>query len=75
MHCVAFTCHIDTGSSDLWVIPAPNRPLKIVNETRVFVEVTYGDKSGLSGFVNFAELVLGDYTVPSQGETGSRPDR
>ena len=63
----AFTCQIDTGSSDLWVIPPDGQPVKTVNHTEVAVGVTYADESGVSGFIDFAELAVGGYTIPSQG--------
>ncbi|KAI0804714.1 aspartic peptidase domain-containing protein [Irpex lacteus] len=61
-----FTCQIDTGSSDLWVIPPNHHPLKTTNETQVAAAIEYADGSGVSGLVDFAELLVGGYTVPSQ---------
>ena len=63
----AFTCQIDTGSSDILVIPPDGQPVKTVNHTEVAVGVTYADESGVSGFIDFAELAVGGYTIPSQG--------
>lgn len=65
---VAFTCVVDTGSSDLWVIQDSNNPLATVNKTEVIASVEYGDGTSVSGPVEFAELVVGGHTVPSQGK-------
>ncbi|KAI0084523.1 aspartic peptidase domain-containing protein [Irpex rosettiformis] len=62
----AFTCQIDTGSSDLWVIPADKQPVKTVNTTEVAASITYADGSGVSGFIDFAELIVGGYNISSQ---------
>ncbi|KAI0084524.1 aspartic peptidase domain-containing protein [Irpex rosettiformis] len=61
-----FTCQIDTGSSDLWVIPADKQPVKTVNTTEVAASITYADGSGVSGFIDFAELIVGGYNISSQ---------
>ena len=41
--------------------------MKTTNTTNVAASIAYADGSGLSGVVDFAELVIGGYTVPSQG--------
>jgi hypothetical protein len=63
----AFTCQIDTGSSDLWVIPPQNQSVPTVNSTDVIASVLYADGSGITGHVAFAELMISGYTVKSQG--------
>ncbi|KAI0699010.1 aspartic peptidase domain-containing protein [Cytidiella melzeri] len=62
-----FTCQIDTGSSDLWVIPSTNpSPPTLVNTTEVAAAISYADGSGVSGVIDFAELLMGGYIIPSQ---------
>jgi hypothetical protein len=64
---IAFTCQIDTGSSDLWVISQDNQKVATVNTTDVVATIFYGDGSGVTGNVDFAELTFGGHTVKSQG--------
>lgn len=61
-----FTVALDSGSSDLWVMPDPDKPLKISNSTGLYLPLTYG-KGVANGTLEFAELKLGNYTIPSQG--------
>lgn len=62
-----FTLQLDTGSSDLWVY-APGESLTIKNDSGLFQNVTYG-KGSISGPVQFAEVKIGEFTIPSQGES------
>ncbi|GJE94319.1 acid protease [Phanerochaete sordida] len=59
-----FTVQLDTGSSDLWVY-APDQDIKISNDSQLTANITYGTGS-VSGPIQFAELKVGEYTVPSQ---------
>lgn len=56
---------LDTGSADLWVY-LPKTPPKLTNKTSIRVTELYGIGSA-SGSLAFAELKLGQYTVPYQG--------
>lgn len=67
MQILVFSVTIDTGSSDLWVLK-PGTNATTTNTTDVDVDVNYGDGSGFSGVVAFANLSIGQFTVPSQGE-------
>lgn len=60
---------VDTGSDDLWFLPTavPRLP-HFVNTTDIPLGMVYGDGSNITGVVAFAEVQLGEYTVPSQGE-------
>lgn len=62
---IDFTVILDSGSSDLWVY-APNTTLKTTNSSGVSTNITYG-KGFVAGEIQFAELKVGEYTVPSQG--------
>ena len=57
---------MDTGSSDLWIIPT-NETMHILNDTHIPTNVSYGTGS-VSGTIEFAELRFGEYVVPSQGK-------
>lgn len=59
-----FTVQLDTGSSDLWVY-APDQDIKVLNDSKLTTNITYGTGS-VSGPIQFAELKVGEYTVPSQ---------
>lgn len=54
---------LDTGSSDLWVHVPPRR---IVNDSGVLTHIEYGS-GAVAGLIQFAELTVGGYTIPSQG--------
>lgn len=57
---------MDTGSSDLWV--RTTQPLKLTNNSGLFGNLMYGSGTDqLSGPIQFAELKIGEYTIPSQG--------
>lgn len=59
-----FTVVLDSGSTDLWV-KSPV-PLKITNDSGLATAVLYGE-GGIAGPIQFAELKIGEYTIPSQG--------
>lgn len=54
----------DSGSSDLWV--RTNASLKLTNDSGLSTVLGYGGGNA-SGPIQFAELKVGEYTVPSQG--------
>ena len=56
---------MDTGSTDLWV-DVRGRNVALTNSTNVTAEERYGEGSA-AGTINFAELRVGDYVIPSQG--------
>lgn len=58
-----FTVQLDSGSSDLWV--NTDKPLKIVNDSGIVAQISYG-VGFVEGPIQFAELQLGEYTIPSQ---------
>ncbi|EJF60415.1 acid protease [Dichomitus squalens LYAD-421 SS1] len=59
-----FTVVLDTGSTDLWV-DVRDRNIKLTNSTNITAEEGYALGSA-AGTINFAELRVGDYLVPSQ---------
>ncbi|GJE94324.1 acid protease [Phanerochaete sordida] len=59
-----FTVILDTGSSDLWVY-APDANINVLNDSQLTANITYG-RGSISGTVQFAELQVGEYVVPSQ---------
>ena len=61
-----FTVQLDTGSTDFWVFPN-GTSLQTTNTTNLNNSLTYGTGT-VSGVLEFAEVQLGSYTVPSQGE-------
>lgn len=62
----AFSVALDTGSSDL-VIYSRGAPLKILNDSGLYANETYGDGTVDFGPVQFAEVQIGEYIIPSQG--------
>lgn len=61
-----FDVQLDTGSSDLW-IRTPKAPLTIRNDSGLHpVNLTYGS-GWASGPIQFAEVKIGEYVIPSQG--------
>ena len=57
---------MDTGSSDLWVLPGSSQ-IQLAGSANVFVEESYG-KGIAYGMIEYAELQLGGFTVAKQGE-------
>lgn len=58
-----YSVALDTGSSDLWVrVP----PQKILNDSGIFAHLEYGS-GAIKGPIQFAELTIGEYVIPSQG--------
>ncbi|EKM58859.1 uncharacterized protein PHACADRAFT_86559, partial [Phanerochaete carnosa HHB-10118-sp] len=58
-----FNILLDSGSSDLWI--QTNQSVKIVNDSGIVAQISYGE-GFVEGPIQFAELKLGAYTVPSQ---------
>ncbi|KIP07540.1 hypothetical protein PHLGIDRAFT_35388 [Phlebiopsis gigantea 11061_1 CR5-6] len=58
-----FEVILDSGSSDLWVMS--NTSLKLTNDSGIATGISYGE-GFVAGPIQFAELQLGPYTVPSQ---------
>lgn len=61
-----FTVLLDTGSTDLWV-NSRGLELMLTNTTDLPMTELYG-RGEVHGTVQFAELRVGEYVVPSQGE-------
>ena len=61
----AFVVQFDTGSTDLWV-QTGGIPINILSTTNVSATETYG-RGEASGTIDFAEVTVGSYTIPSQG--------
>ena len=61
----AFTVTVDTGSTDLWVIPY-DRKIELTNTTDIFTSMTYGSGTA-NGTIQFAEVKVDSFTLPSQG--------
>ncbi|TBU31743.1 aspartic peptidase domain-containing protein [Dichomitus squalens] len=59
-----FTVQLDTGSSDLWLNTA-GRAVQLTNATDLAAEEAYGSGQA-AGSIAFAELRIGDFTLPSQ---------
>ena len=57
---------MDTGSSDLWVLPGSAK-VELTNTTKIQIQETYGSGAA-SGSIQFAELEFGGFKVPHQGE-------
>ncbi|GJE90942.1 A1 family peptidase [Phanerochaete sordida] len=58
-----FPIQLDTGSSDVWVLPPT--PLNLTNTTDIQANLTFGIGQ-VTGNVAFADMTLGPHTVPSQ---------
>lgn len=64
---------MDTGSSDLWVIPG-NSQITLTNTTNITTTEQYG--SGIaSGAIQFAQLEFGGFTIPYQGTSHLTPPK
>lgn len=61
-----FTVLLDTGSTDLWV-NSKGLELLFANTTDLTIAEDY-ERGQVQGTLQFAELKVGDYVVPSQGE-------
>lgn len=59
-----FSVVLDTGSSDLWVIA--DGPLSLTNDSGLGTALAFG-RGAIEGPIQFAELQVGEYVVPSQG--------
>ena len=64
-----FTVNLDTGSTDLWV-NTTGRTIQLTNTTDLEVTIEYG-KGSVAGNIDCAELMIGDFTIPSQGKPRS----
>ncbi|KAF7793489.1 hypothetical protein EIP86_004601 [Pleurotus ostreatoroseus] len=62
-----FTVQMDTGSTDLWVLPNPGQHIALVNTTDIVISEGYGSGTA-TGHIQFAELEFAGFTVPSQGQ-------
>ncbi len=65
-----FTVLLDTGSTDLWV-NSKGLELMLTNTTDLPMTESYG-RGEVHGTLQFAELRVGEYVVPSQGECYKR---
>lgn len=59
-----FPIQLDTGSSDVWVMPP--FPLDLTNKTDIQANLTFGIGE-VTGNIAFANMSFGHYEVPSQG--------
>ncbi len=62
----AFTVSIDTGSSDLWVLPKNPQSIQLTQTTDFSLVESYGIGQA-NGTIEFAQLEFAGFTVPSQG--------
>ncbi|KAH9935099.1 acid protease [Epithele typhae] len=60
----AFVVQLDTGSSDLW-LNTTGRNVQFTNTTDLNVTEGYA-KGGVSGWLSFADMTIGDFSVPGQ---------
>ncbi|KAH9893132.1 aspartic peptidase domain-containing protein [Epithele typhae] len=60
----AFVVQLDTGSSDLW-LNITGRTLQFTNTTDLNITEGYG-KGSVSGWLSFADMTIGDFSVPNQ---------
>ena len=67
---IDFVVLLDTGSTDLWV-DTSGRNVKFTNTTDLVTGVVFGSGQ-VSGNITFAEVKLGEYTIPSQGMSAAR---
>lgn len=63
--CEAFTVQMDTGSSDLWVLPGSTQ-IPLTETTNITIEESYGSGTA-SGMIQFAHMEFAGFTVPEQG--------
>ena len=64
MNIAEFAIQLDTGSSDLWVMPP--FALEVTNTTDIPASLTFGI-GAVNGTVAFADMTFGPYEVQSQG--------
>ncbi|KAH9935100.1 acid protease [Epithele typhae] len=60
----SFVVQLDTGSSDLW-LNTTGRNLQFTNTTDLNITEGYGMGS-VSGWLSFADMTIGDFSVPNQ---------
>ncbi|KAH9912981.1 aspartic peptidase domain-containing protein [Epithele typhae] len=60
----AFIVQLDTGSSDLW-LNTTGRNVQFTNTTDLNITESYG-KGSASGWLSFADMTIGDFSVPNQ---------
>jgi len=59
---------LDTGSTDLWVLPPPPG-IGTFNDTGIPLELYYGDRTlSVSGTIGVSPFKFGEYTVERQGD-------
>ena len=66
---VEFPIQLDTGSSDIWVMPP--FPLQLTNTTDIPASLTFGIGE-VNGTIAFANMSFGPYEVPNQGDPLTR---
>ncbi|KAF7315007.1 Six-hairpin glycosidase [Mycena indigotica] len=58
---------LDTGSTDMWVMPPKGLKLGYYDDTGVYSQIYYGDGSDyVNGTVGFAKVEVAGHTIPSQ---------
>lgn len=60
-----FTVELDTGSSDLWIMPN-STSLTLTNATSMQLNISYLE-GNVSGVIDYAMLEIGSYEIPWQG--------
>ena len=65
-----FMVQLDSASTDLWVFPNGTN-IQTTNTTTLRDELSYGTGT-VSGVLQFAEVQLGSYNIPSQGQGSLR---
>lgn len=58
---------MDTSTTDLWIY-APDVSLNIANDSGLLQDAVYHGNGFASGPIQFAEVQIGGFTIPSQGE-------
>ena len=70
---IAFTVQIDTGSTDLWVLPANPQSVQLTQTTNIPLVESYGIGQA-NGTIEFAEVEFSGFTIPSQGNVRASRD-